>query len=204
MKRNEELSPEPLTEKKNVRDNDASEKGETEDTVKPRKWAPPRQWIIALAIAVFIVAIDQISKLIVVRNIPLNSWITLIDPILKLTYAQNEVGIFSISFGPKFMHILLPLIAMCFVLYLLSKPQKMFVTVLLGMILGGGMGNNLIDRLRLGYVVDWISMGFPKWRWATYNLADLSVVVAVIILLIVELFFNKPKAQEENKGTLNT
>lgn len=158
-----------------------------------RKWAPLSQWIIAIAVGVGIVLLDQVSKLIVVKNIPLYSWITLINPFLKLTYAQNDVGIFSLSFGPSFLYIILPLLAVGFVIYLLLRPQPRFVIVLLGMILGGGLGN-FIDRVRLGYVVDWISMGLRNWRWATFNVADSSVVVAVILLLIVELFFSKPKS----------
>ncbi len=158
-----------------------------------RKWAPLSQWIIAVAVGAGIILIDQISKLIVVKSIPIYSWITLINPFLKLTYAQNDVGIFSLSFGPSFLYIILPLFAVGFVIYLLLRPQPRFVIVLLGMILGGGLGN-FIDRVRLGYVVDWISMGLRNWRWATFNIADSSVVVAVILLLIVELFFSKTKS----------
>jgi len=159
-------------------------------------WAKPKQWIIALIPAVLVVASDQISKVLIARNLSVGDTVWIIDPILKFTYAQNPFGLFSLAYGPRFLYIILPSLAVILVLIFLLRPQRTFVAVLLGLVLGGGIGN-LIDRIRLGYVVDWISMGFRNWRWATYNIADGSIVVAVIILLIVEFFFSKPKKKEE-------
>lgn len=141
---------------------------------------------------------DQISKALILSNLGPNEWVTLIEPVLKVTHAQNYQGIFSLSFGPRWLYIILPCIAMAFVIYLLLRPQSRFVSVLLGLILGGGLGN-LIDRIRLGYVVDWISMGVRTWRWATYNIADATLVVSVILLLIRELFFVKSNKKEESE-----
>jgi len=164
--------------------------------IKRTSWARPRQWIIALILAALVVIADQISKALVASNLYVGQTVWLINPLLKVTYAQNEYGIFSISFGSAFLHLLLPLCAVIFVLIFLTRPQKTFVTVLMGVILGGGLGN-LVDRILHGYVVDWISMGFRNWRWATYNVADGSVVVSVILLLVYEFFFSKPKKKEE-------
>ncbi len=166
-----------------------------------RRWASLSQWLIALVAALAVIVIDQISKLIVTNNIPLNSTVTLIPDVLNLTFVRNFHGIFSLNYGPRFMYILLPLLALCFVVFLIAKPQTRFMTVLLGIILGGGLGNNLIDRPRLGYVVDWISMGFKNWRWATYNLADLSVIISVILLLILEFFFSREKTSHAQEKT---
>jgi signal peptidase II len=160
-------------------------------------WASWHQWIRALAATAAVIAADQISKAIVVANLDLNRWVTWIDPLLKITHAHNHQGMFSLSFGPQFLYIILPIIAIAFVIYLLLRTQSKFVAVLLGLILGGGLGN-LIDRIRLGYVVDWISMGLRTWRWATYNIADSAIVVSVILLLIWEFFFSKEKDKAEN------
>jgi signal peptidase II len=54
------------------------------------------------------------------------------------------------------------------------------------MILGGGVGNNLLDRVRFGSVVDFIDMGIGSTRWYTYNLADAFAVAGVIMLLAHE------------------
>jgi signal peptidase II len=143
-----------------------------------------------------VLLLDQVSKTLIVANLNLNEWVTLIEPVLKVTLAHNYQGIFSLSFGPQWLYIILPLLAVGFVIYLLLHPQTRLITVLLGLILGGGFGN-FIDRVRLGYVVDWISMGIQNWRWPTYNIADSAIVVAVILLLATEFFFTRSKKKEE-------
>lgn len=167
---------------------------------KPKKWqwASWRQWVIAAIAMVGVLLADQISKALIAANLNVNEWVTLIDPVLKVTHAQNYRGLFSLSYGPQWLYIILPCVAMAFVIYLLLRPQSRFVSVLLGLILGGGLGNQ-IDRIRLGYVLDWISMGISTWRWATYNIADSALVVAVVLLLIRELFFVKSKKKEETE-----
>lgn len=179
-----------------MNDNGAAE----EKKSKKWEWGSWKQWVIALCATAGVVLIDQVSKAIIRANLDPYQWITLIDPVLKVTHAHNYQGIFSISLGPSFIYIVLPILAMIFVLYLLLQSQTKFVAVLLGMVLGGGLGN-LIDRLAHGgYVVDWISMGVRNWRWATYNLADASIVVAVILLLIKEFFFTKHGRKEEEQA----
>jgi signal peptidase II len=193
---------EPAAKKNKTLTSHGTSEQKSAETKEPRRWAPLSQWLVALAVGAGIIIVDQLSKMIVVKSIPLYSWITLIDPFLRLTRAENNVGIFSLSFGPSFLYVILPLVAVGFVVYLLLRPQTRFVTVLLGMIIGGGFGN-FIDRIRLGYVVDWISMGFRNWRWATFNLADSSVVVAVIVLLILELFFSKSKTSSKETSAID-
>lgn len=160
------------------------------------QWAKPSQWIIAGALGAFSLLADQISKLLVAANLFPGQRVIVIDPVLWILYARNYDAVFSINVGPRFILILMPLIAVGFVTYLLLRPQNRFTTVLLGLILGGGLGN-LVDRIRLGYVVDWISLWLPplKIRWATFNISDASVVVPVILLLIYELFFTWKKKE---------
>jgi len=161
-------------------------------------WASWHQWVIALAATAAVIAADQISKALVVANLKLHEWVTLIDPFLKVTYLQNEQGIFSISYGPGFLYVILSSIAMGFVIFLLLRPQSRFVSVLLGLILGGGFSNNLIDRIRLGYVIDGIDMGLRNWRFGgVYNIADASVVISVILLLACEPFSAKKGNENE-------
>ena len=67
----------------------------------------------------------------------------------------------------------------------LRSPDRWF-GIGLGLILGGGVGNNLIDRVRFGSVVDFIDMGIGNTRWYTYNLADAFAVAGVIMILAHE------------------
>ena len=69
----------------------------------------------------------------------------------------------------------------------LRSPDRWF-GVGLGLILGGGVSNNLIDRVSLGSVVDFIDMGIGKRRWYTFNLADAFAVAGVIMIIVHEFF----------------
>ena len=60
-------------------------------------------------------------------------------------------------------------------------------TVALGLLLGGAIGN-LIDRLRYGYVVDFVDMGIGEWRFYTYNVADAAITTAIVLLLAMAVF----------------
>jgi signal peptidase II len=60
------------------------------------------------------------------------------------------------------------------------------LSITLGLLLGGALGN-LIDRVRLGYVVDFVDAGIGSLRWYTFNVADASISCAIVLLLIVAL-----------------
>ncbi len=62
----------------------------------------------------------------------------------------------------------------------------LLVTPALGLLLGGALGN-LVDRIRLGYVIDFVDIGIGTVRWYTFNVADASISVAIVILLAVGL-----------------
>jgi signal peptidase II len=60
------------------------------------------------------------------------------------------------------------------------------LSVALGLLLGGALGN-LIDRVRLGYVLDWVDMGIGTIRFWTFNLGDSAITVAILLLLLIAL-----------------
>ena len=60
-------------------------------------------------------------------------------------------------------------------------------TIALGLLLGGAIGN-LIDRLRYGYVVDFVDMGIGQWRFYTFNVADAAITTAIVLLLAMAVF----------------
>jgi signal peptidase II len=63
---------------------------------------------------------------------------------------------------------------------------NLVVTLALGLLLGGAMGN-LADRLRLGYVVDFVDLGIGSWRFYTFNVADSAITGAVLLLLVLAI-----------------
>jgi signal peptidase II len=121
---------------------------------------------------------------------------------------MNKRGLFGMSYGPIWVHYALPLIGMCLVVYFALRSSSRWSSVAFGLILGGGLGNNLIDRVRLGSVIDFIDFGLGDWRWYTFNLADAFVVVGVIMLLGYEFLGPKqgtvaPSAADPEPGKLS-
>lgn len=155
-----------------------------------------------------IVVIDQISKAIIVARIPENQiGARLFSDYLWIIHVRNNAVAFSmgtdLSVAIKYVLFLaLPIIFMALVAYAVVSDRfdgelSSFERWCLAGILGGGLGN-IIDRLfRNLRVVDWISTatyGFMGMdRWPTYNIADASVVVSVILLLLAFVAGRKKK-----------
>jgi signal peptidase II len=73
------------------------------------------------------------------------------------------------------------------------------LTVALGLLLGGAIGN-LINRVTVGYVVDWADMGIGTWRWYIFNVADASVSISIVLLLAVSLFAERLQPRSRDRA----
>lgn len=141
-------------------------------------------------LSLFIILLDQISK-IVVRNTLTPADIIKITPkFFWLTYVQNTGAAFSFSFGNVILNrvvfIIVTILAIVFVSYLKIISSSKLEHLSFALILGGAIGN-LIDRIFIGSVTDFIWWDFPDVimpRWPVFNLADSSIVIAVVLLLI--------------------
>ena len=142
--------------------------------------------------AVVALLLDQASKLLAHSLLHPYVPYPVLGQMLRFVLVSNRRGLFGMSYGPIWVHYALPLIGMCLVVYFAWRSSSRWSSVAFGLILGGGLGNNLIDRVRLGSVIDFIDFGFGNWRWYTFNLADAFVVVGVIMLLGYEFFGPKP------------
>jgi signal peptidase II len=133
-----------------------------------------------------VIAIDQFSKyLTVTRLMPIGDY-NVISGFLEFTYVEN----FGIAFGmfqnQRWFFVISTCIIALVVLYFIFKMFKKYVfyTICLSLIFGGAIGN-LIDRIRLGYVIDFIHFSFFP---PVFNIADSAVVVGAIALSIAILF----------------
>lgn len=127
-----------------------------------------------------IVLIDQISKLIVQVSINLyDKPVPVIEGILDIVHYRNDGAAFGILKGLNSVFIVIIIIAIGFILmYYRSFRYNLWMKISLGFLLGGALGN-LIDRIRVGYVIDFINF---HW-WPAFNLADASVCVGAVMLL---------------------
>lgn len=149
-------------------------------------------WIYVVLILV-IVAIDQLSKWLVVLYVKPIDTVPLIQNIFHLTYSENTGAAFSILQGKQTFLVLVTAIAMTVMFVYLMKwstqQGDIFAKIAFAMLIGGGIGN-LIDRIRLGYVVDFFDARFINF--AVFNMADSFVVVGVGLYLITQIFVKKP------------
>ena len=155
-------------------------------------------WKYALFIAAIVLA-DQITKLLVVANIPLYTDVPFLPGVICLTYAQNTGGAWSIFQGQQWLFA--AIFAALTVLLLLEyfkfrMPFTKLERWLLAAVYGGGLGN-MIDRLRLGYVVDMIETEFITFP--VFNVADCFISCGCILLILHLAFFNKEFWKEEKK-----
>ena len=142
------------------------------------------------------VVLDQVSKYLTVKHIPLHEIVPLWDGVVHLTHLRNTGMAFSMLQGGRWFFLVMTLVV--FVLLgvavkkkWVSHPVSLWA---LAAIAGGAIGN-LIDRVRMGYVVDMIEVEFMNF--AVFNVADCFVVCGAVLLCIAVFFFEKEEKTHE-------
>lgn len=150
--------------------------------------------LFQLLIAAAVVVADQLTKYVMVSILPQHPGrtIPIVKGIVHFTYAENKGAAFSILQNQRWFFIALTIAVCAIILYfILSKPMMhILLKISLGLILGGAIGN-LIDRIRLGYVVDFID--FRIINYPIFNIADSAVVIGTILLGYYMFFINDAK-----------
>lgn len=131
-----------------------------------------------LFVTAFILAVDQATKLLVQSRLRMWESVPVIPGILHISFVANKGAAFGLMKGLSWFLIPISLIALAFILiYYRTYRHSRWMQVALGLLLGGALGN-LIDRLRLGYVVDFIDF---RW-WPSFNVADAAICVGAGML----------------------
>ena len=157
------------------------------------------QYILMILSVLGITALDQITKYLVVQNIPLFSEIPAIPGLFRLTYVQNTGAAFSMLQNMQWLFLIIFLVLTAAVIYDFWKKAMPFSKLerwLIVCIYAGGLGN-MIDRFRFGYVVDMIELEFMNFP--VFNVADCFITCGCILLIIHLIFFNKEFWKEEKK-----
>jgi signal peptidase II len=145
-------------------------------------------WLVFLGLAAIIVVLDQLSKAWIVANLDPGEAMRIVGDLLRLIYTQNSGGLFGMFQENAAVFALVSTAVIGFiVLFHARSAPSLATSIALGLLLGGAVGN-LIDRLRYGYVVDFVDMGVGDWRFFTYNVADAAITVAIISLIVLALF----------------
>ena len=146
-----------------------------------------------------IVVVDQITKYITVANIELYADVPFIPGLLQLTYVQNTGAAFSSFEGQQWLFAIVFVVFTGMVFWEYFKSPMPFTTLerwCIFAIYGGGLGN-MVDRIRLGYVVDMIETTFMEFP--VFNVADCFITCGCILLIAHLVLFNKEFWKEEKK-----
>jgi signal peptidase II len=161
--------------------------------------------IMAVAAAVVLV-LDQITKLWVASAMEPGDMISILDGFARLRYTQNSgasFGLFPDSSGIISVLALLIIIGILVAFVRLGHPSRLSVLAA-GLVVGGALGN-LVDRLRLGSVVDFVEVYGPNiqigdriYTWPVFNVADTAITIGVILVMAGILFVGEPHKNENN------
>ncbi len=163
-----------------------------------RQKSPIDLAIVLVGLVAF--ALDQITKHQVVLSLgptaPRNS-VEVLGSYVRLAYTTNSGAAFGLFPERTVVITAVALVAVPLLVFsrLLFTVDSPLVRFSLGLLLGGALGN-LVDRVRLGYVVDFVDVGINQTRWPSFNVADSSFVIGVAILIFYMLFL----APDEGDG----
>lgn len=154
-------------------------------------------WTFFFIPAVF--ALDQVSKLAVLQYFSTHQTPLEIFPFFNIILAFNRGISFSFlnNMGPTGFWLLTAVISLVLVFLLLwwAWEKNTFSRICLALIIGGALGN-LLDRLRLGMVVDFLDVFWHNYHWPTFNVADSFISICVILLVVHSFFTHKTREQK--------
>ena len=148
-----------------------------------------------LFVSAILVLADQVSKAIVVRTMSLYESIPIIENFFQFTYITNDGMAFGIDF--PFGYFIFSLVSVLLTLFLFwylwtVRNDSLVIRLGLAMIIAGAVGN-LIDRLMLGEVIDFLDFMIGNFHWYVFNLADSYVTVGMVLILTDSVFLEKKR-----------
>jgi signal peptidase II len=140
-----------------------------------------------------VLILDQLTKILVVLYLPLYSSVTVVPGFFNLVHVRNTGAAFSFMAGDfsawrQAFFIAVSVIGAGIILYIYRrlKSEDKWARLALALILGGALGN-LVDRVRLGEVIDFIDIYVGSYHWPAFNIADSAISIGAVILLLVLL-----------------
>ena len=154
-----------------------------------------RKYSIMLIVFCILLALDQASKLVIDHYVPMHQSREVITGFFNIVHVQNRGAAFGfLSHIPGAAHIFLitSLIAIALILVYFRwiKEGEVWTPICLSLVLTGAVGN-LIDRFRLGSVIDFFDFHYAGWHWPAFNVADASITIGVVLLAIKILLGEK-------------
>jgi signal peptidase II len=144
---------------------------------------PGATWIVFLGTAAIVVVLDQLSKAWLVAHVTPGGVLNVAGDLVRLVFSQNSGALFGLFRDNAVLFGIVSLGVIALIVFYHGRAgRSLYLSVALGLLLGGALGN-MTDRLRLGYVVDFVDIGIGNIRWYTFNVADASVSLAIVMLV---------------------
>ena len=157
------------------------------------------KYILLVVVAGLVVLADQITKALIWKYLPYHQSVTVIAGFFDLTHIHNPGGAFGImaNMGETARTVVFLLasslaVGLIFYFYRKTPPSFTFLAVGFALIFGGAIGN-LVDRVRLGVVVDFLDIYIGKYHWPAFNVADSAITVGMVIFGYHLLFKKMPE-----------
>ena len=152
-------------------------------------------YVLLVLVAGVIVALDQITKALVVASIPLGGYVEAIPGLFHLTHIHNTGAVFSMLEGSRTFFLIITAVFMAGVVYCVVKKVFSKPYLWIFAVLAGGSIGNLIDRVVNGYFVDMIALDFMNF--AVFNVADIFVTGGAVVLVIYALLIDRSGKKKE-------
>ena len=157
-------------------------------------------WVVFLVTAGLVVVLDQVAKAWLVANVSPGDVVSVIGDYVRLVFHQNSGALFGLFRDNAVLFGIVSLgVVGLIVAYHARSGRSFYLSISLGLLLGGAIGN-LVDRLRLGYVVDFVDIGIGDLRFFTFNVADAAISTAIVMLVGAALI---PSLQRLGEGPSN-
>jgi signal peptidase II len=146
--------------------------------------------LLFAGIAVIVFILDRVTKALIVANVPEQTEFAAIPHVVWITHVQNAGAAFGVApMGSAFFLVASVVVAVGLIFYVIRTPSPPQLDALLGLVLGGTVGNGY-DRMVHGTVTDFIALHF----WPVFNVADSAISVGVALLLVGYLLRRRPSA----------
>lgn len=145
-----------------------------------------RSLLLLVLIAGSVLALDFVTKRWATEALSRRPPVEIVGEYVRFTYTRNSGVAFGLGAGSKFPYAIFSIAAALIILYLFLSRRVVGLgrEIALSLILGGALGN-LVDRLTTGEVVDFIEIGWDRWHWPVFNVADSAVSVGVVLFAII-------------------
>jgi signal peptidase II len=153
-------------------------------------WRGPSRgrWLLFAAIAIAVIAADQVTKAWVVGNIEVGRGFRVLGEWLAFVHGRNSGILFGMVPQSAGAFAIVSLVVIVLIVAYHAKAGRGIVMTLATSLLLGGAIGNLLDRLRYGSVVDWIDMGIGSARFWTYNIGDAAITTAILMIIATAIF----------------